>query len=214
MDGVAGPPINPTSPAAASWPATAARFWAIVVVLGVVTGACGVGHGRSCCGSSSTSPTGTAAARSWTASQASVGWRHFVALVIAAVIVIVGGLVLGRPPRLGGDRGLGVAVAARGPAAAAAEHRPRRGGDRHRRARRRRWAARRRRSWPARRSRQLAVGVGQLPVWQRRLLVASGAGRRVRRRSTTCRSAGRCSRSRCCSGRSRCRSCCRRSPPR
>ena len=83
--------------------------------------------------------------------------------------------------------------------------------DRHRRARRlarpRGGAAAGRRG-----GRERAVATAaQLPVWQRRLLVASGAGAGFAA-STTCRWAARCSRSRCCSARSRCRSCCRRWP--
>ena len=96
MDGRRWSSYQPNVPGRGIVAGYTARFWAIVVVLGVVTGvlasalvellrlvehiAYGYRRGPFLDGV-----------------QASVGWRHFVALEAAAVIVIVGGLVLGRP---------------------------------------------------------------------------------------------------------------------
>jgi chloride channel protein, CIC family len=96
MDGRRWSSYQPNVPGRGIVAGYTARFWAIVVLLGVITGvlasalvellrlvehiAYGYRRGPFLDGV-----------------QASVGWRHFVALEAAAVIVIVGGLVLGRP---------------------------------------------------------------------------------------------------------------------
>ena len=96
MDGRRWSSYQPNVPGRGIVAGYTARFWAIVVVLGVITGvlasalvellrlvehvAYGYRRGPFLDGV-----------------QASVGWRHFVALKTAAVIVIVSGLVLGRP---------------------------------------------------------------------------------------------------------------------
>ena len=124
MDGRRWSSYQPNVPGRGIVAGYTARFWAIVVLLGVVTGvlasalvellrlvehiAYGYRRGPFLDGV-----------------QASVGWRHFVALETAAVIVIVERARARAPPRLGGDRGVGVAVAVGGPAAAAVEPRPR-----------------------------------------------------------------------------------------
>ena len=113
--------------------------------------------------------------------QAAVGWRHFVALMsAAAVIVIVSGLVLGRPrgseatevseslwlsegklPLLSSlARGVVAIVAVGLGSSMGRESAPQLAGSAVA-------------SWLSE--------FEQLPVWQRRLLVASGAGARVRR---------------------------------
>ena len=96
MDGRRWSSYQPNVPGRGIVAGYTARFWAIVVLLGVITGvlasalvellrlvehiAYGYRRGPFLDGV-----------------QASVGWRHFVALETAAVIVIVSGLVLGRP---------------------------------------------------------------------------------------------------------------------
>jgi CIC family chloride channel protein len=96
MDGRRWSSYQPNVPGRGIVAGYTARFWAIVVVLGVITGvlasalvellrlvehvAYGYRRGPFLDGV-----------------QASVSWRHFAALETAAVIVIVGGLVLGRP---------------------------------------------------------------------------------------------------------------------
>ena len=174
--GAAGSPTSPTSPGAGSWPATAARFWAIVVVLGVITG---VG---------ASALVGAAAARraprlrlpprpvpGRRGSRRSAGGASL-ALVVAAVVVAVGTLRARAPAGVGRDRGLGGACgcAARRmavvPSIARAvvsivtvglgvslgrEAAPQLAG-----AAAASWLS----EW------------GELPTWQRRLLVASGAG--------------------------------------
>ena len=96
MDGRRWSSYQPNVPGRGIVAGYTARFWAIVVLLGVITGvlasalvellrlvehiAYGYRRGPFLDGV-----------------KASVGWRHFVALETAAVIVIVSGLVLGRP---------------------------------------------------------------------------------------------------------------------
>ena len=96
MDGRRWSSYQPNVPGRGIVAGYTARFWAIVALLGVITGvlasalvellrlvehiAYGYRRGPFLDGV-----------------QASVGWRHFAALETAAVIVIVGGLVLGRP---------------------------------------------------------------------------------------------------------------------
>ena len=127
----------------------------------------------------------------------------------AAVLVIIGGLVLGRARGPGAAEMSESLWLSEARLAAGVEPRARHARDRHRRAGRPRSGARQLRSWPARRSPAEVAELGQLPIWQRRLLVASGAGAGFAA-STTCRWAARCSRSRSCSARSRCPSSCRR----
>src|SRR6202012_4024221 len=96
MDGRRWSSYQPNVPGRGILAGYSARFWAIVVRLGGITGvlasalvellrlgehvAYGYRRGAFLDGV-----------------QAAVGWRHFVALEPAAVIVIVSGLVLGRP---------------------------------------------------------------------------------------------------------------------
>src|SRR3984957_12368789 len=96
MDGRRWSSYQPNVPGRGIVAGYTARFWAIVGLLGVVTGvlasalvellrlvehiAYGYRRGPFLDGV-----------------QAAVGWRHFAALMAAAVVVIAGGLVLGRP---------------------------------------------------------------------------------------------------------------------
>jgi chloride channel protein, CIC family len=174
MDGRRWSSYQPNVPGRGIVAGYTARFWAIVVLLGLVTGvlasalvellrlvehvAYGYRRGPFLDGV-----------------QASVGWRHFVALMIAAVVVIVGGFVLGRPrgseatevseslwlsegrlPLLSSiARGVVAIVTVGLGSSMGRESAPQLAGSAVA-------------SWLS--------GVEQLPVWQRRLLVASGAG--------------------------------------
>jgi H+/Cl- antiporter ClcA len=73
-----------------------ARFWATVAVLGVVTGGIAAGLAELLRLVEHVA-YGYAKGPFLDGVEASVGWRHFAALMTAAAIVIVGGLVLGRP---------------------------------------------------------------------------------------------------------------------
>src|SRR3984957_19290271 len=174
MDGRRWSSYQPNVPGRGIVAGYTARFWAIVGLLGVVTGllasalvellrlvehiAYGYQRGPFLDGV-----------------QAAVGWRHFAALMAAAVIVIVGGLVLGRPrgseatevseslwlsegrlPLLGSlARGVVAIVTVGLGSSMGRESAPQLAGSAVA-------------SWLAE--------LEQLPVWQRRLLVASGAG--------------------------------------
>ncbi len=178
---------RPTDPAARRWSSPqpnlagrgivagyGTRFWALVLTLGAVTGLAASGLiallrlvERIAYGDHGTSFLATV--------RAAAGWRHFAALLAAAVIVIVGLRVLGRLPTSGGTEvsdslwlrrgrvafvpsvargalsminvGLGVSLGREaGPQLAGAA------------------AASR------------LADLIELPLWQRRLLVASGAG--------------------------------------
>src|ERR1700735_1471270 len=96
MDGRRWSSYQPNVPGRGIVAGYPARFWAIVVLLGVITGALAsalvellrlVEH----------IAYGDRRGPFLDGVQAAVGWRHFVALETAAVIVIVSGLVLGRP---------------------------------------------------------------------------------------------------------------------
>jgi chloride channel protein, CIC family len=73
-----------------------ARFWATVVVLGVVTGAIASGLAELLHLTEHIA-YGYSRGPFLDGVTASVGWRHFAALMTAAAIVIVSGFVLGRP---------------------------------------------------------------------------------------------------------------------
>jgi chloride channel protein, CIC family len=150
------------------------RFWVIVVVLGVVTGAIAAGFGELL-------RLVEHIAYGYTRGPfldgvaASVGWRHFAALMVAAALVIVGRLLLGLARGPGASevseslwlsearlplvsslvRGTLAIVTVGLGSSLGRESAPQLGG-----------AAVA--SWVAE--------LEQLPIWQRRLLVASGAG--------------------------------------
>src|ERR1700683_3212185 len=96
MDGRRWSSYQPNIPGRGIVAGYTARFWAIVGLLGVITGVLAsalgellrlvahIAHGYQ--------------SRPFLdCVQAAVGWRHFAALMAAAVVVIIGGIVLGRP---------------------------------------------------------------------------------------------------------------------
>src|SRR3984885_13975556 len=174
MDGRGCSSCQPNVPGRGIVAGYTARFWAIVVLLGVITGALAsalvellrlVEH----------IAYGYRRGPFLDGVQAGVGWRHFVALETAAVIVIVSGLVLGRPrgseatevsaslwlsegrlPLLSSRARGGVASLTGGLGSSMG-----------------------RESAPQLAGSGVASWLSefeQLPIWQRRLLVASGAG--------------------------------------
>jgi len=174
MDGRRWSSYQPNVPGRGIVAGYSARFWAIVVVLGVVTGALASGlvellhlveHVAY----------GYQRGPFLDGVQAAVGWRHFAALIAAAAVVITGGLVLGRPrgseatevseslwlsegklPLLSSiARGVLAIVTVGLGSSMGRESAPQLAGSAVA-------------SWLSE--------LEQLPVWQRRLLVASGAG--------------------------------------